>query len=320
MERDEAKHILELYRPGSEDDRQDPLIAEALALLETDAELTAWFEAQQAIDARIGHVYAQLEPPADLKASILAGMRAHAMHGGTDSNDSVRFTADEESSSSQDNRQETFATSALREPQGHDSAGRELDRTDKKASGVPTAGSTSPAWWRKQWVGVAAAVALLFVLFTAPRGHSPGSLDSANVPALQAGVPDMIQFLAQELSNFGDGRSFDMTSRQPEDLQAYLASGGFPSPSKLPQALEGNASIGCFTLDYNGAKMSMICFQYDQTVHLITVQKSDCPRSFQPKEPTTYEIKNQAFKAWTDGDLVYILSTKGSKEKLPEVI
>lgn len=273
MERDEAKHILELCRPGSDDDRQDPLIAEALALLETDAELKARFEAQQALDARIGDLYAQLEPPADLKAAILAGMRAHALHGESDT-----------------------------------------------ASFTTTAGSTSQAWWRKPWIGVAAAVALLFVLFSVPRGPSTAPLASTNGPVIQAGVPDMIQFLAHELGNLGDGRGFDMASRQPEDLQAYLASGGFPSPSKLPQALEGNASLGCVTFDYNGAKMSMICFQYDQVVHLITVQKSDCPRSFQPKEPTTYEMNNQAFKAWTDGEHVYILSTKGSKEKLPEVI
>ena len=48
MERNEAKAILELHRPGNTDDRDDPLIAEALQQLDTDAELRDWFDAQQA--------------------------------------------------------------------------------------------------------------------------------------------------------------------------------------------------------------------------------------------------------------------------------
>lgn len=276
MEHQEAKHILELYRPGSAEDALDPLITEALVQLETDPELKAWFREQQALDARIGELYNAIEPPADLKTSILAGMRAHALQAEVGERGAVEFESG--------------------------------------------AGSMSQAWWRKPWVGVAAAVALLFVMFAVPRDNAPHPLATTNGPVLQAGVPDMIQFLARELSNSGERGGFEMASGQPEDLQAYLAGGGFPSPSKLPRALEGNASLGCLTLDYNGTQMSMICFQYDQVVHLITVRKSDCPRSFQPQEPTFYELNNQAFKAWTDGDLVYILSTKGSKEKLPPVI
>lgn len=78
MDRDEAKHILSLCRPGNHADRNDPVIAEALALLESDAELRIWFESEQAEDARIATAFESIQPPVDLKASILAGMRAHA--------------------------------------------------------------------------------------------------------------------------------------------------------------------------------------------------------------------------------------------------
>ena len=53
MERDEAKAILELCRPGILKTKEDPMIAEALEMLETDAELNAWFEEQQTLDGRI---------------------------------------------------------------------------------------------------------------------------------------------------------------------------------------------------------------------------------------------------------------------------
>ncbi len=77
MDRDEAQNILQLYRPGNESDRNDPLIAEAFDLLETDAELRAWFEEQQSFDSAMSAHLEELQPPADLKAAILAGMRAH---------------------------------------------------------------------------------------------------------------------------------------------------------------------------------------------------------------------------------------------------
>ncbi len=313
MQRDEAKHILELCRPGIDDDRNDPLIAEALALLDTDPELKAWFDEQQALDARIAGVYDAIEPPADLKASILAGMRAHALRSQADASSRIGdLYPDEDDAVDFPTRQEPFATSALREPQGLEPA--------ETASRVPTGGSTSFGWWRRYGVGAAAAVVLLFVLFAIPRDHSQAPLAPSNGAALQAGVPDMIQFLARELGNQGSRGGFDMASNEPETLQAYLNNVGSPSPSKLPRALKGNASLGCATFEYNGTQMSMICFQYDQVVHLITIRKSDCPRSFQPEEPTVYEVGNQAFKAWTDGEHVYILSTKGCKETLPQVI
>jgi len=66
--------------------------------------------------------------------------------------------------------------------------------------------------------------------------------------------------------------------------------------------------------------MGMICFKEEQLVHLITVQKSDCPKSFRPEVPTIYEVGNQAFKAWTDGDQIHIITTEGSKEMLPKFI
>lgn len=309
MERDEAKAILELCRPGMADDQRDPLIAEALRLLDRDAELKAWFDEQQALDARIGEAFNAIVPPADLKASILAGMRAHTLRSEGDG--SGDFTPNQVSSS-QVSGPEPFATSTLREPQGMESAGT--------ASGVPT-GSRSQAWWRKPWIGVAAVFALLFVIFAMPRDGAPTQLASPEDQTLQAGVPDMIQFLANEIDSIkSQKRSFAMQSDRPETLQAYLAGAGAPSPTNLPSPLRTKPSMGCFTLDYKGVKMGMICFNEDQAVHLITVEKSDCPKSFQPAVPTIYEVGNQVFKAWTDGEQVYIISTEGSKEKLPKFI
>ena len=67
MTHEEAQNILSLCRPANEQDRKDPLIAEAIALTESDAALRAWFEAEQAADAEISAEFDQIEVPADLK-------------------------------------------------------------------------------------------------------------------------------------------------------------------------------------------------------------------------------------------------------------
>ncbi|MFP4157663.1 MAG: hypothetical protein ACLFU4_08610 [Opitutales bacterium] len=280
MHRDEAKHILELCRPGNHEDRQDPLIAEALGMLETDAELRAWFEAQQTLDARIADVYNEFAPPSDLKASILAGMRAHAVHSRREEETGAIF------------------------PGPHN----EKDR--------PTA---SRAWWRNPWIGIAAVFAVLLALSGVTQQRSAQTPQPGGA-TINAGVPDMIQFLAREINHLGSRGGFDKASDEPEALRAYLTRVGSPSPSKLPRQLENNPSLGCFSFDYEGVPIGMICFKQEQVVHLITVRKSDCPQSFRPEQPTFYEVDDQAFKAWTDEDLVYILSTKGGKEKLPKMI
>jgi hypothetical protein len=71
MNRDEAKLILQSWRPGGRD-KGDPYFAEALAMVERDAELSAWFVEQQAFDAQIIGSMQQVRVPSRLKAEILA--------------------------------------------------------------------------------------------------------------------------------------------------------------------------------------------------------------------------------------------------------
>ena len=72
MNNQEAKLILQAYRPGG-GDASDPLFAEALEQVRHDPEMQKWFADAQALDARI---QSKLKPgvvvPPDLKASLLA--------------------------------------------------------------------------------------------------------------------------------------------------------------------------------------------------------------------------------------------------------
>jgi hypothetical protein len=72
MNNDEAKLILQAYRPGGQD-ANDRRFQEALEQAHRDPELARWFANEQALDSRIGaKVKAAITPPAHLKSQLLA--------------------------------------------------------------------------------------------------------------------------------------------------------------------------------------------------------------------------------------------------------
>ena len=75
MNREEAKLLLAACRPNGAD-ADDPRLAEAFAQLEQDAELQAWFAAEQAADKIIAAKLKAAPLPEDLLAQIRAGTLA----------------------------------------------------------------------------------------------------------------------------------------------------------------------------------------------------------------------------------------------------
>jgi hypothetical protein len=71
MNRDEAKHILLLYRPGPADG-DDPQIIEALALAQQDMELARWFGEHCARQEILCAKFRQISAPAGLKEQIIS--------------------------------------------------------------------------------------------------------------------------------------------------------------------------------------------------------------------------------------------------------
>ncbi len=75
MNREAAKIVLAACRPNGAD-ANDPLVAEALALVQRDAELRAWFAAEQAADKAIAAKLKTAPLPEDLLARVRAGTQA----------------------------------------------------------------------------------------------------------------------------------------------------------------------------------------------------------------------------------------------------
>lgn len=71
MDEQEARLILQAYRPGDQDEA-DPQVAEALKLVEKNPELARWFAEEREFDRAIAAHLASLPAPFGLKTRILA--------------------------------------------------------------------------------------------------------------------------------------------------------------------------------------------------------------------------------------------------------
>ena len=74
MTNEEAKFILQAYRPNGAD-AGDAMFQSALDQARRDASLGKWLEGQQAFDRAVAAKLRALQPPAELRAAILAGAK-----------------------------------------------------------------------------------------------------------------------------------------------------------------------------------------------------------------------------------------------------
>lgn len=75
MTNDEAKFVLNAYRPGGHD-AADPRMAEALAQAKADPTIGAWFAGEQRHAVLVAAKLREIAPPPGLREAILAGARA----------------------------------------------------------------------------------------------------------------------------------------------------------------------------------------------------------------------------------------------------
>lgn len=295
MNSEEAKDILQLCRPDHVEDLNDPLITEALEQLERDSTLCAWFEDQQIFDAEISGALSRITPSPDLKESILKGIQSR------------------------------FQTSA-------DIVENADPFNQANESGSNSSDDHSKIVWFRPLIGIAAVLIFAGILLFPLFKKTESSLANTNLPSDElgaattvnaAGIPDMIQFLGKQIANFKSSK-FDKRSNQINELRSHLARSGAPTPAKIPNQLKAVPTIGCVTFDYDGTKMSMICFKNGKVYHLITVDKIGSKNNLLPNSPYSeaqfFEHEKQAFKVWSEDGQIYILSTEGTKEDIPEFI
>lgn len=196
----------------------------------------------------------------------------------------------------------------------HEANASKDDKTETPPAAAP---KRSTNWWTRSWIGIAAAIAILCAVALIPDKSAPEQV-AVETPRNDAVSPKLLEFLAREIQALR-AESFAKIDKNPYTLKAYLDSQNTPSPNAIPARFSQSETIGCVIFDHQGTKLGMICFQEDNVYHLITADREGFPMKL-TSEPQYFQIENQAFKLWTEGEKVQILSVNGTQQDLPEYI
>jgi hypothetical protein len=251
VNRDQAKIILLLYRPGTTD-ATDPEIAEALALANQDPELTHWLVEQCAWQEAARTGFRKITPPPGLKEQIISEQAAK-----------------------------------------------------EKTS------------FRRQRVVLAAMVVVAVTVVLTPLWlqHRRSDDTYAIYRNRMAGVA---------LRGYG----MDLTTNNPASVRAYLAQNHAPADYILPARLEKTALVGCAIEDWQGAKVSMICFHtgkplppgQQSDLWLFVIDRSrvkDAP----PVDLRQFvQVSRLRMVTWTEGDKLYVLGMEGDEQTLRQYL
>lgn len=124
------------------------------------------------------------------------------------------------------------------------------------------------------------------------------------------------------------GYGMDLTTDNPVSVRAYLAQNRAPADYVLPAPLEKTAVAGCAIENWQGAKVSMVCFRTGRP--LPPGQSSDLwlfviDRAAVKDAPPTdsrqfVQVGRLQMVTWTEGDKLYVLGTAGNEQTLRQYL
>jgi len=168
--------------------------------------------------------------------------------------------------------------------------------------------------FRRQNVMFVAAVAVAALVVLAPlwfqhRGQEAAGL--ANWRNRMAGVA---------LRGYG----MDLATNSPLAVRAYLAQRQAPADYVLPMPLEKAAVAGCAIQDWQGSKVSMICFRTGKPLPpgeqsdlwLFVMDRSQLKNAPPVGSRQFVQVSRLQMVTWTEGDKLYLLGTEADEQTL----
>lgn len=162
---------------------------------------------------------------------------------------------------------------------------------------------SSPERWkyRRAWFAAAAAI-LLFV--------------GSGAFLLQNDPPDPLEDYRLAMTEFLMQAEQKIQFRGPmDDVRGYLSSQNAASSFDLPGHLGSLSSLGCRVLDWNGRKVSLICFESeDQKVwHLFVVDEAAFQSTYSPDFPRLVREGEFLTATWRQEDKLFLLAGRGEE-------
>jgi hypothetical protein len=252
VDNQQAKLLLGAARANGAD-ANDPRIAEALEQARHDPELARWLAEERAFDTAVVRKLQGKEPPADLRARLIAGAR--------------------------------------------------VNTSSKKRRGLPV------AWW----IGLAAAVAL--VASTAAWWQ----LRSVEPGAELAARPALLEWQQSCLAIFDDPNfALDLMHGEYPPLEQHLTGRGTRVLPAIPFAPGAVGLVGCKVLAWRDQPVSFLCFKADtgELVHLFVVPRGTANEALLAAGPHRAFLGEFATVTWIQGDLVALVASKMTAERL----
>jgi hypothetical protein len=242
MNRQQAKEILLLYRPGTAD-QHDREFATALELTQIDAELAQWFEQHCAMQTALLQRFQQIPVPDGLKQQILS---------------------------------------------------------ERKVKTSPPARRRVALW--------AAAAGLIIMVAIAGLYLRPKPIDQ-----FAEFRGRMARIVLREYPRM------DLETKDLNQIRSFLGQNQAPADYIVPTKLQQASSTGCAILDWQGKRVSMICFNSGQKtdpsetsdLFLFIIDRTALPKG--PSKAAQFtQLNKLATLSWTSGDKTYVLAGMGN--------
>jgi hypothetical protein len=170
--------------------------------------------------------------------------------------------------------------------------------------------------WRQSAVLVAAAIVAALVVLAPLWFQHRGNEDTFAIYRIRmAGVALR-------------GYTMDLATNNPAQVRAYLAQNHAPADYVLPAPLEKTAVTGCAIEDWQGAKVSMICFRTGRPLPpgeqsdlwLFVIDRSRVKHAAPSGSRELVQVSRLRMVSWTEGDKLYVLGMEGDEQTLRQYL
>jgi hypothetical protein len=124
------------------------------------------------------------------------------------------------------------------------------------------------------------------------------------------------------------GYGMDLTTNNPAAIRAYFAQKQAPADYVLPAPLGKTAVIGCAIQDWQGAKVSMVCFRTGRPLPpgeqsdlwLFVVDRAAVKNAPPAGSRQFVQVSRLGMMTWTEGDKLYVLGMRGDEQALKQYL
>ena len=124
------------------------------------------------------------------------------------------------------------------------------------------------------------------------------------------------------------GYSMDLMTNNPASVRTYLAQYHAPADYVLPAPLEKTAVAGCAIQDWQGAKVSMVCFRtgkplppgQQSDLWLFVVDRATVKDAPPAGSRQFVQVSRLEMVTWTVGDKLYVLGMEGDEQALRQYL